>query len=139
MRAKLEKEEAIQKSHLEKSIRDIKLNPNVMDEIIEKIYAIAGEIRSAGKQERDIEREWGTTLASVKKQAGNWKKQKSVKLLRGKTIKQKQYENCLKLVQPGRRKIKKIENETDSSKEHLLATVRSIARGRVKEKNAKRE
>jgi len=78
-------------------------------------------------------------LADIRKQAGNWTKQKSVKLLRGKTIKRKQYDSFIKLVQPGRRKIKKIEGETDTSKEHLLATVRSIARGRVKEKNAKRE
>ena len=138
-RAKYEKEEIAQKVILEDAIRNIKLNPDVMDRIIEKIYAIAAAIRSAGKQERDLERELGTTLADVKKQARNWSKKKSVKLLRGKTIKQKQYESYIKLVQPGRRKIKKIEKETDTSKEHLLATVRSIARGRVKEKNAKRE
>ena len=139
MRAKCEKEEGAQKVTLEESIRNINLNPYVMDEIIEKIYAIAAEIRVAGKQEKELEREWGATLPEVKKQAGNWTKKKSVKLRRGKTIKQKQYESHLKLVQPGRRKIKKIESETNTSKEHLLATVRSIARGRVKEKNAKRE
>ena len=139
MQAKCRKEEAAQKTTLEESIRNIKLNPDVMDEIIEKIYAIAAEIRSAGKLERDLEREWGTTLGDIKKQAGNWTKQKSVKLLRGKIIKRNQYDSYMKLVQPGRRKIRKIENETNTSKEHLLATVRSIARGRVKEKNAKRE
>ena len=139
MRVKSEKEETTQKTNLEGSIRHIKLHPDVMDEIIEKIYALAAEIRLAGKQERDFEREWGATLADIKKQAGNWTKQKSVKLLRGKTIKRKQYDSFIKLVQPGRRKIKKIESGTDTSKEHLLATVRSIARGRVKEKNAKRE
>lgn len=62
-----------------------------------------------------------------------------MKLPRGKTVTKKQYDNYMKLVQPGRRKIKKIEAETSTSKEHLLATVRSIARGRVKEKSAKRE
>ena len=60
-----------------------------MDEIIEKIYAIAADLRLAGKEERALEREWGTTLADVKKMAGNWTKQKSVKLLRGKTIRRK--------------------------------------------------
>ena len=41
----------------------------------------------------------------------------------------------MKQVQGGRRKIKKIEKQTQTSKDSLLATVRSIARGRVKEKN----
>jgi len=136
---KCEKEEIIQKTILEESIRSMKLHPRVMDEIIEKIYSIAADIRLVGKQERSLEREWGMTLAEVKKRAGNWTKQKSVKLPRGKTVTRKQYENCMKLVQPGRRKTKKIELKIETSKEHLLAAVRSIARGRVKEKNAKRE
>ncbi|KMP12315.1 RNA polymerase sigma factor RpoD [Candidatus Nitromaritima sp. SCGC AAA799-A02] len=139
MKAKLEKEEIIQKKALEESIRTINLDPDVMDGIIERIYEIAASIRVAGKLERNLEREWGMTLAEVKKQAGNWSRQKSVKLPRGKTVTHKQYDNQLKLVQPGRRKIKKIEKETNTSKDHLLATVRSIARGRVKEKTAKRE
>ncbi len=139
IRAKTEKDEIAQKIVLERAIRKINLAPGVMDGIIEQIYEIAAAIRSVGKQERDLEREWGMTLTEVKKQAGNWTKQKSVKLPRGKTVTKKQYDNYMKLVQPGRRKIKKIEAETSTSKEHLLATVRSIARGRVKEKSAKRE
>ena len=139
IRAKTEKDEIAQKIVLERAIRKINLAPSVMDGIIEQIYEIAAAIRSVGKQERNLEREWGMTLTEVKKQAGNWTKQKSVKLPRGKTVTKKQYDNYMKLVQPGRRKIKKIEAETSTSKEHLLATVRSIARGRVKEKSAKRE
>jgi len=139
IRAKTEKDEIAQKIVLEGAIRKINLAPGVMDGIIEQIYEIAAAIRSVGKQERNLEREWGMTLTEVKKQAGNWTKQKSVKLPRGKTVTKKQYDNYMKLVQPGRRKIKKIEAETSTSKEHLLATVRSIARGRVKEKSAKRE
>ena len=139
IRAKTEKDEIAQKIVLEGAIRKINLAPGVMDGIIEQIYEIAAAIRSVGKQERDLEREWGMTLTEVKKQAGNWTKQKSVKLPRGKTVTKKQYDNYMKLIQPGRRKIKKIEAETSTSKEHLLATVRSIARGRVKEKSAKRE
>jgi len=139
IRAKTEKDEIAQKIVLEGAIRKINLAPGVMDGIIEQIYEIAAAIRSVGKEERDLERKWGMTLTEVKKQAGNWTKQKSVKLPRGKTVTKKQYDNYMKLVQPGRRKIKKIEAETSTSKEHLLATVRSIARGRVKEKSAKRE
>ncbi len=139
MMAKVEKEEIAQKILLEGAIRKISLDPDVMDGIIEQIYEIAAAIRSVGKQERDLERQWGMTLADVKKKAGNWTKQKSVKLPRGKTITKKQYDNYMKLVQPGRRKIKKIEAKTNTSKEHLLATVRCIARGRLKEKTAKRE
>ncbi len=139
IRAKTEKDEIAQKIVLEGAIRKINLAPGVMDGIIEQIYEIAAAIRSVGKQERNLEREWGMTLTEVKKQAGNWTKQKSVKLPRGKTVTKKQYDNYMKLIQPGRRKIKKIEAETSTSKEHLLATVRSIARGRVKEKSAKRE
>ena len=139
MRTKTEKDEIAQKIVLEGAIRKINLAPDVMDGIIEQIYEIAAAIRSVGKQERSLEREWGMTLTEVKKQAGNWTKQKSVKLPRGKTVTKKQYDNYMKLIQPGRRKIKKIEAETSTSKEHLLATVRSIARGRVKEKSAKRE
>jgi len=128
-----------QSSILEESIRSMKLSPDIMDGIIEKIYAIAAEIRLAGKLERDFERKWGMTLADIKKHAGGWKTKKSVKLPRGETFTKKKYENQLQLVQPGRRKIKKIELTIETQKELLLATVRSIARGRIKEKNAKRE
>ena len=138
-REKYEQEVVKQNSILEESIRSMKLSPNIMDGIIEKIYAIAAEIRLAGKLERNLEREWGMTLADIKKHAGGWKTKKSVKLPRGETITKKKYENQLQLVQPGRRKIKKIELTIETQKELLLATVRSIARGRIKEKNAKRE
>jgi RNA polymerase primary sigma factor len=79
------------------------------------------------------------TLAEIRKQAKNWSKQKSVKLPRGKTVTRTQYDRYLNEFQPGRRKVKKIEKETNTSKEQLLATVRSIARGRAKNKAAKRE
>jgi RNA polymerase primary sigma factor len=117
----------------------MKLSPNIMDGIIEKIYEFAAEIRLAGKFERDFEREWGMTLADIKKHAGGWKTKKSVKLPRGETFTKKKYENQLQLVLPGRRRTKKIELKIETQKELLLATVRSIARGRIKEKNAKRE
>ena len=138
-REKCEHQEISQKIILEKSILSIKLNPDKMDNIIEIIYAVAAELRLAGRQERNFEREWGMTLADVKKHAGNWNKRKSVKLPRGKTVTKQQYENHIKSVQPGRRKIKQIELKIGAPKERLLATVRSIARGRIKEKNAKRE
>ncbi|MCH8157832.1 MAG: RNA polymerase sigma factor RpoD, partial [Nitrospinae bacterium] len=139
MQAKVDKENARQRKVLEESIRKINLAPSVMDGIIEQIYEIAASIREMGKLERSLEREWGMSLAEVKKQAGNWTKQKSVKLPRGKTITRKQYDSYILQVQPGRRKIKKVERETNTPKDHLLATVRSIARGRIKEKTAKRE
>ncbi len=120
-------------------ISGLNLSVNEMDGLIEKIYAIAGEYREAGKLERDIERQMGTSLAEVKKLAKNWTKQKSVKVPKGKVITHIQFDNFIKQVQPGRRKIKKIEEETLTSKDSLLATVRSIARGRVQEKTAKRE
>ena len=138
-KGKYEQEVVNQNRTLEESIRSMKLNPDIMDSIIEKIYAIAAEIRLAGKLERDFEREWGMTLADIKKHAGGWKTKKSVKLPRGETFTKKKYENQLQLVQPGRRKTKKIELKIETQKELLLATVRSIARGRIKEKNAKRE
>jgi len=138
-REKYEQEVLGQKSILEECIRSMKLNPYIMDGIIEKIYGIAAEIRLAGRLERDFEREWGMTLADIKKHAGGWKTKKSVKLPRGETFTKKKYENQLQLVQPGRRKTKKIELKIETRKELLLATVRSIARGRIKEKNAKRE
>jgi len=138
-REKYEQKVVSQNRILEESIRSMKLSPNIMDDIIEKIYAIAAEIRLAGKLERSFEREWGMTLADIKKHAGGWKTKKSVKLPRGETFTKKKYENQLQLVQPGRRKIKKIELKIETQKELLLATVRSIARGRIKEKNAKRE
>ena len=137
-REKYEQKVVSQNRILEESMRSMKLSPDIMDGIIEKIYAIAAEIRLAGKLERDFEREWGMTLAGIKKHAGGWKTKKSVKLPGG-TITKKKYENQFQLVQPGRRKIKKIELTIETQKELLLATVRSIARGRIKEKNAKRE
>ena len=138
-RKKHEQQEINQKSLLKKSMRSMKLTPNTMDDIIEKIYAVAAEIRLVGKEEREFERAWGMKFADIKKHSGNWKKLKSVKLPRGGSITRKKYEECLKLVQPGRRKIKQIELKIETPKELLLATVRSIARGRIKEKNAKRE
>mgnify|MGYP006414484333 FL=1 len=138
-REKHEQQETNQKSLLKKSMRSMKLTPNTMDDIIEKIYAVAAEIRLVGKEEREFERAWGMKFADIKKHSGNWKKLKSVKLPRGGSITSKKYEECLKLVQPGRRKIKQIELKIETPKELLLATVRSIARGRIKEKNAKRE
>ena len=138
-KGKYEQEVVSKNRTLEESIRSMKLSPDIMYSIIEKIYAIAAEIRLAGKLERDFEREWGMTLAGIKKYAGGWKTKKSVKLPRGETFTKKKYENQLQLVQPGRRKIKKIELKIETQKELLLATVRSIARGRIKEKNAKRE
>ena len=138
-RKKYEQQEINQKNLLKKSMRSMKLTPNTMDDIIEKIYAVAAEIRLVGKEEREFERAWGMKFADIKKHSGNWKKLKSVKLPRGGSITSKKYEECLKLVQPGRRKIKQIELKIETPKELLLATVRSIARGRIKEKNAKRE
>jgi len=138
-RKKCEQQELSQKADLEESIRSLKLSPDIMDRIIETIYSVADELRTAGKKERDFEREWGMSLVAIKKQVGNWKTQKSIKLPRGKTLTKKQYENQIQLVQPGRRKIKQIELQTATPKELLLATVRTVARGRIKEKNAKRE
>ena len=128
-----------QQESVEKLIAGLTLSVDEMDGLIEKIYAIAAEYREAGKQERDIERQMGISLAGVKKLAKNWTKQKSVKVPKGKVITRVQYDNFIKLVQSGRRKIKKIEKETVTSRDSLLATVRSIARGRVKDKTAKRE
>ena len=138
-REKYEQNVVSQNRILKESFRSMKLSPNIMDGIIEKIYEFAAEIRLAGKFERDFEREWGMTLSDIKKHASGWKTKKSVKLPRGETFTKKKYENQLQLVQPGRRKIKKIELKIETQKELLLATVRSIARGRIKEKNAKRE
>ena len=131
----LEKQQKI----VEKMISNLGLSNDVMDETIEKIYTIAAEYRAAGKKERDIERQLRMSLSGVKKLAKNWTKQKSVKLPIGKVVTRVQYDNFIKQIQGGRRKIKKIEKETVTSKDSLLATVRSIARGRVKEKTAKRE
>jgi len=131
----LEKQQKI----VEKMISNLGLSNDVMDETIERIYGIAAEYRAAGKKERDIERQLRMSLSGVKKLAKNWTKQKSVKLPIGKVVTRIQYDNFMKQVQGGRRKIKKIEKETVTSKDSLLATVRSIARGRVKEKTAKRE
>jgi len=139
MRLKLTQEETAQRKILEEATRKTNLTPDVTNKIIEKIYEGAAAIRTAGRQERNLEREWGMTLAEIRKQAKNWSKQKSVKLPRGKTITRTQYDRYLNQFQPGRRKIKKIEKETNTPKEQLLASVRSIARGRVKNKAAKRE
>jgi RNA polymerase primary sigma factor len=139
MQAKTSDQMQKQQKSVEKFIASLTLSVDEMDGVIEKIYAIAAEYREAGKQERDIERQMGVSLAEVKKLAKNWTKQKSVKVPKGKVITRVQYDNFIKLVQSGRRVIKKIEKETVTSKDSLLATVRSIARGRVKDKTAKRE
>ncbi|MBL4665458.1 MAG: RNA polymerase sigma factor RpoD [Nitrospinaceae bacterium] len=123
----------------EKMITSLGLSNDVMDATIEKIYGIAAEFREAGKEERMIEKQLKISLAGIKKLAKNWTKQKSVKLPIGKVVTRAQYDAFIKQIQGGRSKIKKIEKDTETSKDSLLSTVRSIARGRVKEKTAKRE
>jgi RNA polymerase primary sigma factor len=139
MLAKTTDQSEKQQKVVEKMISGLGLSNDVMDETIEKIYGIAAEFREAGKQERMIERQLKMSLAGVKKLAKNWTKQKSVKLPIGKVVTRAQYDAFIKQIQGGRRKIKKIEKDTETTKDSLLATVRSIARGRVKEKTAKRE
>ena len=139
MQAKTSEQSEKQLKIVENNISGLTLAIDEMDGLIEKIYGIASDYREAGKQERVIEKQMGISLAGVKKLAKNWTKQKSVKVPKGKVITRAQYDNFIKQVQTGRRKIKKIEKETLTSKDSLLATVRSIARGRVKEKTAKRE
>ncbi len=139
MKEKLDKEFKAEQKVMDQIVSDFHLNADVMDGIIEKMYAIAAQIRSAGREERDLEKQLGASLAEIKKLAKNWTKQKSVKLPTGKVLTRVQYDNHLKMVQGGRRKIKKIEKEVNTPKDDLLMTVRSIARGRVKDKTAKRE
>ena len=139
MLAKTTDQSEKQQKVVEKMITGLGLSNDVMDETIEKIYGIAAEFREAGSQERLIERQLKMSLAGVKKLAKNWTKQKSVKLPIGKVVTRAQHDAFIKQVQGGRRKIKKIEKDTQTTKDNLLATVRSIARGRVKEKTAKRE
>ena len=139
MLAKTTDQSEKQQKVVEKMITGLGLSNDVMDETIEKIYGIAAEFREAGNQERLIERQLKMSLAAVKKLAKNWTKQKSVKLPIGKVVTRAQHDAFIKQIQGGRRKIKKIEKDTQTTKDNLLATVRSIARGRVKEKTAKRE
>jgi len=139
MHAKVTKELETQRSALEKMVRDLRVHGDVLDGIIENIYEIAASIREAGKEERMLEKELKMTLADIKKLAKNWTSQKSVKLPGGKVVTKKQFDNYTKLSQSCRRKVRKIEKETTTSKDSLLSTVRTIARGRVKDKNAKRE
>ena len=139
MLAKTTSQSEKQQKVVEKMITGLGLSNDVMDETIEKIYGIAAEFREAGSQERLIERQLKMSLAGVKKLAKNWTKQKSVKLPIGKVVTRAQHDAFIKQIQGGRRKIKKIEKDTQTTKDNLLATVRSIARGRVKEKTAKRE
>jgi len=139
MHAKVTKELETQRSALEKMVRELRVHGDVLDGIIENIYEIAASIREAGKEERMLEKELKMTLADIKKLAKNWTSQKSVKLPGGKVVTKKQFDNYTKISQSCRRKVRKIEKETTTSKDSLLSTVRTIARGRVKDKNAKRE
>ena len=139
MRSKLEKEARAQQEKLEAAFINLNLSAEYMDLVIERIYEIAAQIREAGKPERLLEKELKMPLSEIKKHAKNWSKQKSVKLPHGRVVTKKQYAEYQKLVQASRRRVKKIERDTQTSKDSLLSTVRSIARGRVKDKMAKRE
>jgi RNA polymerase primary sigma factor len=139
MSAKVTKELSAQRTLLENMVRDLNVHADVFDGIIENIYEIAAAIREAGKEERLLEKELKMTLADIKKLAKNWTKQKSVKLPNNKVVTKKQFDGYMKMAQACRRKVRKIEKETDTSKDSLLSTVRTIARGRVKDKTAKRE
>ncbi|MFQ5444816.1 MAG: RNA polymerase sigma factor RpoD, partial [Nitrospinales bacterium] len=124
---------------IEQTVGDISLSNDEMDRIIEMIYSIAAQIREAGKQERMIEKSLKTPFSEIRKLARNWGKKRYITLPSKKTLTRGQFEEHNKLVNQARRKIKKIEREICTSKDHLLSTVRSIARGRVKDKTAKRE
>jgi len=139
MQAKVTKELAAQRITLENMFRELNVHADVMDGIIENIYEIAASIREAGKEERLLEKELKMSLADIKKLAKNWNKQKSVKLPGSKVVTKKQFDGYTKIAQACRRKVRKIEKETTTSKDSMLSTVRTIARGRVKDKNAKRE
>ncbi len=139
MKAKVTRDLENQRTLLEDMVRDLNLYPDVMDGIIENIYEIAASIREAGKEERLLEKELKMSLADIKKLAKNWTKQKSVKLPKSKVVTKKQFDGYVKIAQACRRRIRKIEKETDTSKDQLLSTVRTIARGRLKDKTAKRE
>ena len=139
MQAKVDKELKAQRTTLETMFRELNVHADVLDGIIENIYEIAGAIREAGKEERLLEKELKMSLADIKKLAKNWTKQKSVKLPTGKVVTKKQFDGYTKIAQACRRKVRKIEKETFTSKDSLLSTVRTIARGRVKDKTAKRE
>ena len=139
MKPKVARELEEQRALLVNMVRDLNFHGDVMDGIIENIYEIAASFREAGKQERLLEKELGMPLSEVKKLAKNWAQQKSVKLPKSKVVTKNQYDNHLKTVQACRRKIRKIEKETFTAKDQLLSTVRTIARGRVKDKTAKRE
>jgi RNA polymerase primary sigma factor len=139
MQAKVTKELEAQRTILENMVRDLNVHADVMDGIIENIYEIAASIREAGKEERLLEKELKMSLADIKKLAKNWTKQKSVKLPSGKVVTKKQFDGYIKMAQACRRRVRKIEKETITTKDQLLSTVRTIARGRVKDKNAKRE
>jgi len=139
MQAKVTKELEAQRIVLEKMVRELNVHADVLDGIIENIYEIAASIREAGKEERLLEKELKMSLAEIKKLAKNWTKQKSVKLPKGKVVTKKQFDGYTKMAQACHRRIRKIEKETTTSKDSLLSTVRTIARGRVKDKTAKRE
>jgi len=139
MHAKVTQELEEQRIILENMVRGLNVHSDVMDGIIENIYEIAASIREAGKEERLLEKELKMSLAEIKKLAKNWTKQKSVKLPRGKVVTKKQFDGYTKMAQACRRKIRKIEKGTNTSKDQLLSTVRTIARGRVKDKVAKRD
>ena len=139
MHAKVTQELEEQRIILENMVRGLNVHSDVMDGIIENIYEIAASIREAGKEERLLEKELKMSLAEIKKLAKNWTKQKSVKLRRGKVVTKKQFDGYTKIAQACRRKIRKIEKGTNTSKDQLLSTVRTIARGRVKDKVAKRD
>jgi RNA polymerase primary sigma factor len=139
MQAKVTKDLGAQRTTLENMFRDLNVHSDVLDGIIENIYEIAASIREAGKEERLLEKELKMSLADVKKLAKNWSKQKSVKLPSSKVITKKQFDGYIKMAQACRRKVRKIEKETMTTKDSLLSTVRTIARGRVKDKTAKRE
>ncbi len=139
MKAKWDKEVIVTAKKLDDTFSSLNLHINYMDLVIERIYEIAAQLREAGKPERLIERDLKMSLAEIKKLAKNWTKQKSVKLPKGKVVTKKQYDEHYKVAQATRRKVRKIERETSSTKDSLLSTVRTIARGRVKDKTAKRE
>ncbi|MBI5185047.1 MAG: RNA polymerase sigma factor RpoD [Nitrospinae bacterium] len=120
-------------------IKELDLSQEFMDSIIEKIASYVQKINEAEKLIHGCIQELGCSLTDIRKRAGNWTDQRSIRLKNGKRLYEKQFLEQEKIVKTAKRKIQKVELETGVKKDTLKEILRTINNGKKRDKLAKRE
>ncbi len=137
-RTRYMKEENVLKSTIAGIIRDINLGNNLITSMIDEIDGFVKRIKEGEKTIKKCQSELGMEWEDLKKNLVKWKGKEVVKL------NEKRYNiNVIldyeKRIKNAKRKIRRVELEVEELKDVLIETLKSIRRGEIKNKLAKRE